>query len=157
MNPDEALFRHHIAGAGFQAEVDLDKWGIAGDNTFQTWPAVLIWVRAAEKPNCPDRYYFRFDLSGYPSSAPTACPWDFEKNSRLDNARWPRGSKYVSATFNYGWNQNALYAPCDRAAMPGHDSWRTQFPELWWTPDFDITVYLHFLFRLLNSPDYAKS
>ena len=76
---------------------------------------------------------------------------------RLESSLWPKGRNFVSNTFNPGWNPNALYTPCDRAAMAGHDGWKTQFPELWWQPHFKITVYLHFLHRLLNSKDYVNS
>ncbi|HEV2480601.1 MAG TPA: hypothetical protein VGS79_13085, partial [Puia sp.] len=92
-----------------------------------------------------------------PAAAPTACPWDITTNRRLENAQWPHGPKLVTPTFNYGWNANALYAPCDRVAMVGHAQWQTQYPDLWWQPTFKITVYLHFLHQLLHSSDYARS
>ncbi len=158
MRPDTAIFDRHVGEAVFQAATDRQEWGIHNpDPHYSQWPTVIIWVKAAAKAGWPDRFYFRFDLAGYPAQAPTACPWDVANNRRLDSARWPRGNSLVSRTFNHGWNQNALYTPCDRVAMAGHDAWRTQFPDLWWQPDFKITVYLHFLFNLLNSSDYARS
>lgn len=158
MRPDTAIFHQHITDTEFLAAVDSGMWGIKDeDHQYCTWPVVLIWVQAAPKNSRPDKYYFRFDLSGYPSSAPTACPWNISTNTRLENNQWPRGRKFVSNTFNYGWNPNALYAPCDRIAMQGHDAWRIQFPELWWQSSFKINVYLNFLHRLLNSSDYANS
>jgi hypothetical protein len=157
MRPDTAIFHQHVNDADFQVGVDNGMWSICNENSnYPTWPIVIIWVKAAEKKDCPDKYHFRFDLSGYPSVAPAACPWNNTTNARLENNQWPRGRKFVNNTFNYGWNPNALYAPCDRIAMAGHDTWRTQFPDLWWQPSFKITVYLNFLFRLLNSSDYAK-
>jgi hypothetical protein len=158
MRPDAAVFHQHIREAEYLAGVDRGDWGIHGDSaSLLTWPVVIFWVHALSKEGKPDRYYFRFELSGYPAVAPTACPWDSTTNLRLENAQWPKGPKLVTPTFNYGWNANALYAPCDRAAMVGHDGWRTQYPELWWQPTFKITIYLHFLYRLLHSSDYAKS
>jgi hypothetical protein len=158
MRPDTALFHHHVMDAEFQAGVDRHEWGIYEENhEYPTWPIVIIWIQALSKEPSLEKYYFRFDLSGYPVSAPTACPWDVEFNRRLDNSQWPRGQKLVSATFNYGWNPNALYAPCDRVAMAGHDVWSMQHPDLWWLSTFKITVYLNFLHRLLNSADYAKA
>lgn len=158
MRPDTAIFHQHIIDAEFLAAVDNGMWGIKDeDHQYPAWPVVLIWVQAAPKNNHPDKYYFRFDLSGYPNSAPTACPWNISTNNRLENNQWPRGRKFVSNTFNFGWNPNALYTPCDRIAMQGHDAWKAQFPELWWQPSFKINVYLNFLHRLLNSSDYANS
>lgn len=157
MKPDLLLFNQHVSEAGFQTGVDSSMWGVVDDcPECPTWPIVFIWVHAAPKANRPNKYYFRFDLSGYPAQAPTACPWDIEKNLRLTNEDWPKGAKFVSGTFNPNWNPNALYAPCDRIAMDGHHGWRTQFPELWWQPTFKIQVYLHFLHRLLNSGDYVN-
>jgi hypothetical protein len=158
MSPDTLLFQSHTQKASFQECVDQGMWGIEpGYDKFQHWPIVLIWIQALPKPNGPQRYYFRFDLQGYPASAPTACPWNNNTNTRLENALWPTGKCLVSKTFNYNWNSNALYTPCDRVAMIGHDVWKTQFPELWWQSDFTISTYLHFLHGLLNSSDYAKS
>jgi hypothetical protein len=158
MRPDAALFHQHVQDAEFHAGVDRGDWGFHGDpRDYPGWPAVILWVHALPKSTGPDRFYFRFDLSSYPAAAPTACPWDITTNSRLENAKWPKGPKLVTPTFNYGWNANALYAPCDRVAMVGHGNGRTQYPELWWQPTFNITVYLHFLYSLLHSSDYAKS
>lgn len=158
MNPDTAMFHQHVNAADFQMGVDNGMWGICNENSeYPTWPVVIIWVQATPKPNRPDKYHFSFNLAGYPNNAPTACPWNIESSNRLESSQWPKGSRFVSNTFNPGWNPGALYAPCDRLAMPGHEAWKTQFPDLWWQPDFKITVYLNFLHRLLNSSDYAKS
>lgn len=155
MTPEEKAVRSHIAEANFQIGVDEGRWGIEKE---YPWPFVLIWVKAASKTGCPDKYCFRFDLTGYPSAAPTACPWDAESDKRLDNQLWPKGGNHVASVFNPGWNGGiALYAPCDRIAIPGHGQWATKFPHLWWRSDFKIIVYLNFLYQLLNSPEYASS
>ena len=158
MRPDKALFHQHVHEPGFQGGVDRGDWGLLHDGSdYPDWPITILFVRAASKPGKPDRYYFRFDLTHYPGSAPTARPWDIDKNAPLDIAQWPRGNKLVSFTFNYGWNIAALYAPCDRMAMVGHEAWRMQFPELWWQSSFTVTIYLAFLHQLLNSSDYVNT
>ncbi len=158
MSPDLELFNKHIKEAEFQIGLDKGMWGIVDENLQRpNWPYVIIWIKAAKKINAPDKLYLRFELSGYPSSAPTACPWDMSSNQPLPNDLWPQGNKFVSATFRPSWNNKALYAPCDRIAMVGHEGWKTQWPNLWWQPTFKIDVYLHFIHRLLNSSDYANS
>ena len=158
MRPDTLLFNQHVNDADFQSGIDQGMWGIQDyDPEYPAWPIVLIWIQATAKLGCPDKYFFRFDLNGYPSIAPTACPWDATTNVRLDNSMWPKGSQFVSKTFNFSWKPDALYAPCDRVAMPGHEPWQTEFPELWWQSSFKINAYLNFLHRLLNSSDYAKT
>lgn len=158
MRPDASLFHENIHNVDFLTGADKGMWGVHDEDPgYANWPAVIIWVEAATKAGRPDAYHFKFDLAGYSSVAPTACPWDIHTNSRLESNLWPKGSKFVSNTFNPNWNPNALYAPCDRIAMAGHNVWQTQFPDLWWQPSFRITIYLQFLHRLLNSSDYAKS
>jgi hypothetical protein len=158
MRPDALLFESHVKEGDFQYGVNQGMWAIIDPAPgFPAWPDVLIWVAAAPKLQEPDRFYFRFNLSGYPQVAPTATPWDLAGNRRLDNNRWPKGPQLVSRTFNHTWNPNALYAPCDRVAMVGHDPWKQQYPELWWQSSFRITVYLNFIYRLLHSSDYARS
>jgi hypothetical protein len=157
MSPDLQLFHKHVEEAEFQIGIDKDMWGLADNNPqHPTWPYIIIWIKAAVKPNAPDKYYFRFELSGYSASAPTACPWDINTNQRLPDHLWPRGNKFVSTVFKLG-NQPALYAPCDRMAMPGHGDWQTKHPDLWWKPTFKIDKYLHYVHGLLNSTDYVNS
>jgi hypothetical protein len=154
MGADSELFWVHVESPALQAGLDDGYWGLLQEKDTVQWPAVLIWVKAAAKGNYPDRYAFRFDLAGYPQQAPTACPWDMAKNMLLDPSQWPRGSRQVSKVFNSGWRRDALYAPCDRVAMNGHDQWREVHRGLWWEPTFTIVVYLRFIHRLLNSQDY---
>lgn len=157
MSVDKNIFNEHVESASFQIGVDEGKWGINdNDNSRSHWPYEYIWIKASPKENCPDKYYFRFELSNYPGQAPTACPWDNTTGMRLESSKWPSGG-IVSSVFNPNWNANALYAPCDRMAMPGHDSWKGQHPNLWWKSEFTIVVYLEFLYGLLNSKDYANS
>lgn len=154
MNPDERLFKSHLEEASYQLGVDNGFWDIVEIS----WPIVYLWIAAAAKKNSPDKYYFKFTVDGYSDSAPSACPWDIEKKSVLPLNEWPKGRNHVSKVFNPQWKQDALYAPCDRAAMDsGHQNWKTQHPELWWQSHFKITVYLRFLRELLISDDYKNS
>lgn len=158
--PDLILFNKHVNEAGFQIGVDKGMWGIVDDDSeLPTWPFVFIWIKTAEKQNCPDKYTFRFDLTSYPASAPTACPWDIEKKAVLAEGLWPKGNVIITSVFKPSWKPNglyALYAPCDRLAMAGHDQWKQQHKDLWWKPSFKIEKYLHYVHRLLNSSDYAN-
>ena len=157
MTPAESAFRAHIGESPFLEGVDREKWGLHGDSSDVQWPNPLIWVQAAPKTNCPDRVYLRFDLIGYPSDAPTACPWDIAKNATLDFAKWPRGRRYVSKVFNPRWNKGkALYAPCDRLAMIGHEQWKKTHPADWWSSSDSIEKYLNFVHGLLQLEDYVN-
>lgn len=156
MSPDEALFRAHLNDAPFQAGVDAERWGLHGEVSQVAWPHPVLWVQADEDLIVSTKVFLRFAVDGYPQSAPTACPWDVDKNCRLDPAAWPKGPGNVTKVFNPGWNNGvALYAPCDRKAMPGHESWKPQFPNTWWQPAFTIVVYLEFVHSCLNRRKYA--
>lgn len=157
MTPAESALRAHIEESPFLEGVDREKWGLHSDPAKIAWPIVTLWVGAAAKPNCADRYFLRFDLTGYPNHAPTACPWDVDADTRLPNAKWPRGPRFVSRVFNPNWDGGkAVYAPCDRLAMAGHEQWQTAHPDVWWQASHTIVNYLRFVHRLLHLEDYIN-
>ena len=149
--PDERAFRAHIAGGAFLRGVVRGRWRLMSI----MWPFAVIAVSAALREDGVAEYLFRFELSNYPNATPTAAPWDGERNVPLDPAIWPTGRSRVAAAFNPGWNPQALYLPCDRLAIAGHDAWRTQHPAMIWSPTGDITQYLRIVHELLNSSDYT--
>lgn len=151
MGPDERVFRAHVGRGAFLSGEDRGRWRLVSID----WPHAVICVSAAPRDGGPEEYAFRFGLSDYPQSPPTAHPWDLESDSPLDTGRWPGGTSHVSRAFNPLWNPRAIYVPFDRQAIAGHDAWRTQHPHLIWSPDRDITLYLRTLYELLNSSDYT--
>jgi hypothetical protein len=149
--PDLCLFKLHLEEAPFLAGVDAGYWGLASDDELSRWPYCRIWVRSAPRFIAAGKVMLRFQADNYPATAPTARPWEIETDGPLKAELWPKGPRNVSAVFNPIWNSGvALYAPCDRVAMPGHDSWQQAFPQWWWTPKHTIVEYLTFVFRCLN-------
>lgn len=152
MTPDECIFRGHLEEVPFVSGVDRQKWDVVGGIQTLRWPCPVIWVQAAPRLMSDGRIFLKFDLTNYPQIAPTSCPWDIPIDNKLPFASWPKGPGNVSAVFNPGWNGgNALYAPCDRLAMPGHEPWQNQLPQWWWRSDFTIVKYLDFVYQCLNS------
>jgi hypothetical protein len=152
MGPDEKVFRTHIERGPFQNGVDRQKWRLLSID----WPHVLIAISAVAREGTPSAYTFRFECSNYPQSAPTARPWDNDKNMPLEHKRWPTGRSRVPLAFNPGWNNGqCLYLPCDRLALAGHSQWPTQYPSMIWSSTSDITFYLRIIYDLLNSSDYT--
>ena len=151
MSPDERLFKAHLEEASFQSGVDASKWGLHGEVKDIVWPHAILWVAADTFTYGPGKIYLRFDLTGYPTSAPTACPWNVTTNQRLEDAAWPSLSGKFKRVFRHDWQiKDALYAPCDRRAMAGHEPWEKQFPTWWWKPNFTIVKYLSFVHLCLN-------
>lgn len=157
MTPDESLFKAHLEEAPFQSGVDAGRWGLQGEVNDIVWPNPVLWV-AADKAIMPNaRIFLKFTADGYSATAPTSCPWDIGKNLRLEDPLWPKLSGKFAKVFRHDWNvRNALYAPCDRLAMAGHEHWKQQFPFWWWQPHFSIVKYLAFVHMCLNPTRYEN-
>ena len=152
MAVDEQVLRAHLEAGPFQSGVDRGRWRLLS----LKWPYALIAIQAADRVGGPAEYALRFECTNYPQTAPTARPWDAERNSPLPLARWPNGKSRVPLAFNPGWKDGqCLYLPCDRLSIEGHDAWRTQHPSMIWSPTSDITQYLRIVHDLLNSSDYS--
>jgi len=156
MNPNESLFKTHLESAPFLAGCDSGKWGVHGSLEITDGPFPVLWVRADKRILPNGRIYLRFTIDNYPQLAPTGCPWDISTNAKLALALWPKGGA-ISTVFNPAWNDHALYAPCDRLAMQGHDAWRALSPQWWWQPTFTIIKYLEFVHVCLNPADHENN
>lgn len=154
MKAEEALFRSHLDGTPFRSGSDRGRWGNPGDEPYVDWPHCVLWVESDIRFVASGRLALRFNLEGYSAQAPNAVPWDAEKGEPLAPADWPKGPGNVSSVFKPGWNVGALYAPCDRVAMQGHEPWKATLGQWWWTSDSDITLYLEFVHRCLNPLDH---
>lgn len=155
MKPNETLLMAHLGSAPFLAGVDSGKWGLHGTPETVNLSFPVIWVRGDKRFVPEGRVHLRFDTADYSQQAPTACPWDVKENRQLAPVLWPRGDG-VSVVFNPAWNAGALYAPCDRVAMQGHDTWRGLCPQWWWQSSFTIVRYLEFVYACLNPADHEN-
>lgn len=140
---DERAFREHVERPDFQLGEARGQWRSLRIH----WPTADIAVRARDGTE----WGFKFLLDGYPARLPNARPCDLTNGAPLPPAQWPTGTGRFAAVFNAGWNAAALYLPCDRLALPGHDNWRVELPELLWPPARGIIHYLEILHDLLNS------
>ena len=149
MTPDESAFRADVAKAAFRVGVAEGRW------RFITiaWPIALIGVTAKDS----QEYALRFDCAGYPDSPPTARPWDIGRDTPLAPNLWPRShGGRLGKVFRPDWKGgSALYLPCDRESIPGHDNWRTEMPSKLWKPSVGIVHYLELVHDLLHCQDYA--
>lgn len=152
MQPDERAFRKDLRSPRFQAGVDRGDWRSA---SAWEWPHPVVVVSAAERDGAPAEFALRFTADGYPVTAPTAVPWDVASNGPLSHDLWPAGGR-TGAAFNPQWNGgNALYIPCDRLAIQGHDAWQNQHQAYIWTPQKQIVDYLRIVHELLHSEGYS--
>lgn len=149
IGPDQRAFEADIAKPVFRLGVLEQKWRLHSES----WPFVVIELAAKDGTWHP----LRFNCAGYPHVAPTAGPWDTARNTVLHFDRWPRGNGgRVTAVFRTNWkNGTALYLPCDRESIVGHDNWRVEMPSKIWRPSEGLTQYLELVHELLNSRDYS--
>jgi hypothetical protein len=149
MTPDERAFQADLSKANFRLGQLERRWRLES----VSWPLALICVTARDL----QEFVLRFDCSGYPQTPPTAGLWDCINKRILAAAKWPKSNGgRVGAVFNPGWKSgSALYLPCDREAIAGHENWRTQMPSKIWRPTDGIIQYLEIVHELLNSTDYS--
>ncbi len=149
MDPDERAFRADVSKPAFRLGEVEGRWRLVS----VTWPFTLIGVFAKDGLE----YTFRFNCAGYPQAPPTGGPWDAERNQVLPFTKWPRSrGGRVGSVFRPDWkNGTALYLPCDRESMAGHDNWRTEMPSKIWRPADGIVQYLELVHELLRCRDYS--
>lgn len=149
MAPDEKALRADVAKAAFRAGAADKRWRLVSI----TWPHVLIGITAKDGRE----FVLRFNCAGYPAVPPTAGPWDPQRNAILAFEHWPRShGGRLGAVFRTDWKfGTALYLPCDREAIAGHEAWRTEMPSKIWRPSAGIVQYLELVHELLNCRDYA--
>lgn len=148
-DPDQRAFRADVAKAAFRLGQADERWRLIRVD----WPHVLVGLTAKDARE----YVLRFNCAGYPQTPPTSGPWDLERNEVLAFDRWPCGNGgRVSAVFRTNWkNGTALYLPCDRESIAGHENWRHEVPSKIWRPAAGIVQYLELVHELLHCRDYS--
>lgn len=150
--PDRRAFEKDLEGAAFELGERDKRWRLAAP---LDWPYAYIAVTAAERPKAPEEYLLRFNCESYPKGV-TASLWDLAKNSLPPVAQWPGGKSRVPAVFRPDWKGGqALYVPCDRVSIEGHDAWPTKHAPQCWSEKVGIVRYLEVISELLNSSDYS--
>lgn len=135
----------HLHAGRFLAGVAGDRWSLID----LAWPYAQIGINAGDGR----QFVLRFDCTGYPDEAPTARLWDIGSQEPLAFERWPRGGR-VSQMFNPGWKQGtAIYIPCDRQAIEGHNNWFSEYPWLIWKPEEGIFQYVQAVYETLQSSE----
>lgn len=148
MAPDEQSLRADLRSARFLSGEDRERWHFKE----LEWPFLCVNVTARDGRE----FTLRLNCSGFPSLAPTGTFWDLSTNSRLSFDKWPQGGERIQLAFKPGWkNGDALYIPCDRESLVGHDQWLAQYPQLIWKPINGISQYLEVVHELLQSRDYV--
>lgn len=144
---DHARLLAHFEEAPFLMGAHNGRWKL---RRFE-WPVTFIDVRARD-----GRYFtLRLDCSGYPQ-APTGAFWDVPRQAWLAPDAWPRTGPRFGVALRSDWQGGmALYIPCDRASIAGHEQWLQLHPAWAWDPKIGISRYLDVVWTMLNGEDYV--
>lgn len=144
--PAHVALLAHLEEAPFLMGAMNGRWQLRSI----AWPVAFFDVRARDGLD----YTLRLDCSGYPQ-APTGAFWDVPASTWLPAPRWPRaGSRFGSALRSDWQGGTALYVPCDRGSLPGHEQWLQLHPAWAWDPKIGISRYLNVVSTMLNGEDY---
>lgn len=149
MNQALHALEANLASGRFRAGVARGRWRLVSLD----WPYAFVEVfDRVQRAIC-----IRFDCTGYPSQAPQGTPWDYGSQQQLSSHLWPQGGR-VSQVFNPGWkNGTALYIPCDRESIVGHDNWHAEHPNLIWNPSRGLLQYVEAIHEILQSHELATA
>lgn len=115
------------------------------------WPFVFVDVTAHDAR----AFTLRLQCDGYPS-IPTGAFWDAGANCWLPAHLWPRTGPRFGAALRTDWQGGtALYIPCDRNSIAGHEQWLHLHPAWAWSPTVGIARYLEVVWTMLNGADYV--
>jgi hypothetical protein len=147
--PDERAFGAATQMPSFRLAEAEGRWRLIKI----AWPFAQIAVRASDGKE----YVLRLNCANYPQDPPTGGPWDTDQEAILAFNQWPRSKGgRVGTVFRPDWKHGtALYLPCDRASIAGHDNWRIELPSKIWRPAAGINQYLELVHELLNCADYS--
>lgn len=144
--PEHVALLAHLEEAPFLIGALNGHWQVRSI----AWPIAFFDVRARDGRD----YTLRLDCAGYPQ-APTGAFWDVPASTWLPGPRWPRaGSRFGSALRSDWQGGTALYVPCDRGSLPGHEQWLELHPAWAWDPRVGISRYLNVVSSMLNGEDY---
>lgn len=143
MNQEYQALEADLASGRFKAGAARGRWRVIS----LSWPHVFIEVfDRGGRTIC-----IRFECSGYPGRPPQGTPWDYQAKQQLAAHLWPRGGR-VSQVFNPGWKAGAaLYIPCDRESIVGHENWHAEHPHLIWNPSRGLLQYVEAIHEVLQS------
>lgn len=144
---EHALLLEHLEQAPFVMGEMNDRWKLRG----VTWPFVFIDVCARDKRE----FTLRLQCDGYPGM-PTGSFWDLVNGSWLPAPRWPRTGTRFGVALRTDWQGgSALYIPCDRKSIAGHEQWLNLYPAWTWDKNIGIARYLEVVWTMLNGEDYV--
>lgn len=149
-SPDEVVLREHLESGPFLSGDSAGRWFLRSI----IWPYVTVDIVARNG----DIYVLRLQCDGYPQIPPTGTFWNVTDNVQLKASKWPRVGARAGKALRTDWQDgSALYIPCDRKSIAGHDQWNQLYPAWIWNPRVGLVLYINVVWELLNGDDYVSS
>jgi hypothetical protein len=146
VHEDQARLLAHLESGSFLIGTEDGRWKLQE----VIWPFVLVDVMAFNG----DVYTLRLQCEGYPTQPPTGIFWDMVNNIPLASNRWPRAGVRVGQALRP--DGAALYIPCDRLSIAGHDQWTQLYSSWLWDAQVGLTRYLQVVSELIGGTDYVS-
>ena len=144
---DHARLLEHLEQAPFVMGEMNDRWRLRDI----AWPFVFVDVTARDKR----QFVLRLQCDDYPG-LPTGSFWDADNGGWLPAHRWPRAGARFGTALRSDWQGGtALYIPCDRNSIAGHEQWLQLHPAWAWDPAIGIARYLEVVWIMLSGDDYV--
>jgi hypothetical protein len=140
-----------LSSPKFRAGVIQNRWRVVSHEQ----PVLIIAVAGQKAAGEACEYGFRFELSGFPGSAPEVKMWDINNNCLLPAGERPAWSPRVVEAFKMWGDHNTVYRPWDRVGGP-HNNWNRDHPHLAWHPNRGLTFILEDLHGLVTSGAMAR-
>jgi len=147
LTSDHAALLEHTNAAPFLMGEMNGRWRLRDI----AWPFAFVDVSARDGR----AYTLRLQCDGYPGM-PTGAFWNLATGSWLAAHSWPRAGARFGGALRTDWqNGTALYIPCDRTSISGHEAWLQLHPAWVWSPTVGIARYLDVVWTMLNGEDYV--
>jgi hypothetical protein len=144
-SPSEKAVAADLASPRFRVGVKRGHWR----QVSYAFPVLIVAVLAIEPDSSSSEYSFRFELTGFPGTAPEVKIWDCATDALLPTGKRLKGSNRVAEAFK-SWGSETVYRPWDRHGGT-HNNWATAHPVLAWHPKRDLAFVLEDLHGLLTS------
>lgn len=151
-NPAETAVSVDLAAARFRAGVARRQWRVIS----YEYPLLVVGIAAVEPDGTASEHAFRFELTGFPGTAPHALIWDATASAHLPVSRRPKGSARVIEAFKDWTAPHPVYRPWERISGQ-HNNFAQAHPDLAWHAKRDLAFILEDLYGLLSSNAAGRS
>jgi hypothetical protein len=149
-DPAQTQVESDLDDNDFRAGVAAGRWRVIGFN----FPRLDFAIMGTEPDGSQKEYFFKAELSNYPSQAPMVRIWDLKTDTPLDVTQRPTGNQRIMISFQK-WASDTVYRPWERLTGP-HNSNAGNLRHLAWHPNRRLSFIFEDLHGILNNNARAR-